>query len=253
MMSEESHSDTISHPNTIVIPSKILRDMRSTVQFSRNEAGGVLIVDDKWVVYDIKQVFGGTNHVDYDRNLDVQFHTHPYMNTIGKENGGYLFSVPSMYDIILLTLADAYTGKGGKVGFVFTAEAIYTMEVEKFFFTGTTDEELYTYLKYAFYDLYNWCGSQMVSGKSIFMDLDCLNAYLSYARSTHGVKVCRYEWPGTDNDLSVKLCQDTWLLEDRGKFSVLPDAERRKISSSFSCVEGYLRDNWVPDKRFLRS
>jgi hypothetical protein len=240
-------------PSLIVIPAKLLFKLRLTVLGVKSEAGGDLIVDktsSNWTVSQIKQELGGTNHVDYDRTQELQYHTHP-LSTVCNDEICYSFALPSVYDVILLALADAYTGKSGKLGFVFTLDAIYTMEVEKLLFKGSTEEELHEYLKFAFYDLYNWVGMQMVKGKSIFRDLDCLNDYFSYCKQVHGIKVCRYSWPDFHDDIKIQPSHASWLLE-RGKFLPWHNEERRKISNSISPVLGYLKDNWIPSSRFSK-
>ena len=64
---------------------------------------------------------GGKNYVNYMRNTDYSFHTHP--------SADYKYSMPSPYDIICLTLADVYISKRNKIGFVISSIGIFSIEI----------------------------------------------------------------------------------------------------------------------------
>jgi hypothetical protein len=248
MPSVETESK-VSCPDPIILPGKFLKKILIDVWCGKNEVGGEFMVTDQWTVSDVTLTAGGTNHVDYERGRDIQYHTHP-LAAICKDGTPYAYAPPSMYDIVLLTMADAYTAHGGKIGFVFAPDAIYTIEVERLCFKGKSNEELHTYLQFAYYDLFNWVGAQKVAGNFIYDRLEGVEAYFAYIRSVHGVLVQRHSWPEFGKEFVLQTpCRETWLLK-RGGFAAWSDSERRKVAATFSPNLGYLKTGWKRDERF---
>ena len=91
-------------------------------QSDTHEHGGELVFDHLNRLTHILNIKKGEDtSVNYTRNTNVHFHTHPKQES--------KFIMPSPFDICCLCLADAYVYKENKIGLVIADEGIYSIEI----------------------------------------------------------------------------------------------------------------------------